>query len=93
MKNPMTITFFLVGLGLYSIILSTLRGGGELFDYINIQRSLSLLKQNISKLEKKAQNLEHEIFRIKNSREYAKKVLKDRYHLTDENESIMFFAD
>ena len=93
MRNPLTITLILIGLGLYSVVLSTLRGSGELFKYMSLQKNFHSLEMSIANLRLEAEELENEIHRITNSKEYAKKVFRDKYHITNKGESIMFFAD
>jgi cell division protein FtsB len=93
MKNPFTVTIFLVSIGLSSVLLSSFKGSGELFNYINLQKSLSLLEKKVVSLQKEKRNLEAEIHRITSSKDYARKVYRDKYHVMEKGESILFFAD
>jgi cell division protein FtsB len=47
----------------------------------------------VDKLKTDNQELSEEIRKIKSSPAYARKVLRDKYHVTDANEKIIFFAD
>jgi cell division protein FtsB len=47
----------------------------------------------VDKLKADNQELSEEIRKIKSSPAYARKVLRDKYHVTDANEKIIFFAD
>jgi cell division protein FtsB len=75
------------------LIIGTLRGEVSIMDYFKLRKSLNLLEGTVEKL--KADNLElsEEIRKIKSSPAYARKVLRDKYHVTDANEKIIFFAD
>ena len=80
---------------LFMVILTTgtLRGGNPLSNYWNLSDSNELLQNTVSKLEKENQRLKSEIEKIKKSDSYARKVLRDKYHITEDDEQIIFFAD
>ncbi len=62
--------------------------------YLQLLRSKQTLEEAVLNLEKKQTKLTEEITKIKNSKSYAKKVLRDNYHLLDEeDERIVFFSD
>ena len=61
--------------------------------YLRLIKSKEILVEAIVALEQKNKHLENEIKKIKNSKNYALKVLRERYHLTEENEKIIFFSE
>jgi cell division protein FtsB len=93
MKNYFSVTSFLVVIALCSVVLSTIKGSGELFNYINLQKSFLLLEKNVLELKKEKKNLKDEINRITSSSSYARKVYRDKYHALEKGEEILFFAD
>ncbi len=78
-----------------SIVLAwgSLRGENSLEKYLELSASLDVLESTIQQLRSDVSDLNEEINRIENSPTYAKKVLRDKYHVTEENEVIIFFAD
>jgi cell division protein FtsB len=81
------------GLTLAVLLIGTLRGEGSIFDYFKLKKSLDVLEETISKIESNNDELKEEIRKIKASPDYARKVLRDKYHMTDTDEKIIFFAD
>lgn len=81
------------GLAISVLLIGTLRGQNSIFDYFKLRKSQDILESTINKLTASNENLSEEIRKIKNSPDYARKVLRDKYHVTDPNEKIIFFAD
>ncbi len=81
------------GLTLAVLLIGTLRGEGSILDYFKLKKSLEVLEDTISKIEGNNYELREEIRKIKSSPDYARKVLRDKYHITDSDEKIIFFAD
>ncbi len=75
------------------LLIGTLRGQNSLFDYFKLRKSRDVLETTVDKFKSGNEALSDEIRRIKNSPEYARKVLRDKYHVTETNEKIIFFAD
>jgi len=69
------------------------RGEQSVFHYLQLRKSEVVLEQALHQLEAENARLEAEIERIKGSPSYAKRVLRDKFHVTDENERIIFFTD
>ena len=87
--------FLKIILGLLTVLFfyHTLRDNEHYFNYLELTRSKHTLEKAIGKLEAEKINLEGEIKKIKSSKSYAQKVLRDNYHLLEEDEQILFFAD
>ena len=81
------------GLTLAVLLIGSLRGEGSILDYFKLKKSLSVLEETIQKLEANNFELKEEIRKIKASPDYARKVLRDKYHVTEADEKIIFFAD
>ena len=75
------------------LMIGTLRGEVSIMDFFKLRKSLALLEGTVDKLKSDNQELSEEIRKIKSSPAYARKVLRDKYHVTDANEKIIFFAD
>lgn len=73
--------------------LGMIRGENTITSYWELVRSREILQRAVSDLESENIELADEINKIRTSGEYAKRVLKDKYHLTDRNETILFYAD
>lgn len=74
-------------------LLGIFRGPNPIAPFLELTKSHDVLKRSIEITKAKADRISSEIKRIEENPEYARKVLKDKYHITDENESIVFFAD
>ena len=73
--------------------IASFRGKTSVLDYFDLKESSLVLKEALNDLELDIDRLRLEIRRIKESPSYAHKVLRDKYHITEEGESIIFFAD
>ncbi len=95
LKKDPTYKIFLVICYSATLVLTigTVRGESTLSKYFELTKSRDLLYETISSLEKEIEHLELEKKHITTSSDYALKVLKDQYHLTEDNEKIIFFAD
>jgi cell division protein FtsB len=69
------------------------RGSSSLDTFFNLRKSKSVLSESVERLRRENDELANEIQRLKKSPNYARKVLRDKYHVTDEDESIVFFGD
>lgn len=83
----------LVGFVFLSLGIGMLRGRSSVFDYFALQGSKHILTDTVTKLRDENRKMEDEITKIKQSKNYAQRVLKDKYHVTEEGENIIFFAD
>jgi cell division protein FtsB len=82
-----------VSLALSVLIVGILRGEETSDNYVALGKSRDRLLEAVSKLRKETDDLEEEIVKIKTSKDYAKKIYKDKYHATESGENIVFFAD
>ena len=70
-----------------------IRGKTGMKTYFELRQSELILARTTSKLEQDIQNLRREIAKIENSREYVRKVLRDKYHEMNDDEEFFFFKD
>ena len=71
----------------------SLRGENSLEKFLELSSSIEILESTVRQLKDDVSTLNEEINRIEKSPTYAKRVLRDKYHVTEENEVIIFFAD
>ena len=79
--------------GIVVLGVGIMRGHSSLTHKYRLERSAAVLRQQLDQLQAENKTLADEINKIKNSPSYARKVLRDRYHLTENDENILFFAD
>ena len=83
----------LVGFGVGVLALGTLRGENSVFTYLELRKRQKSMEKTVSDLEHQNKELSDEITKLKKSKSYVLKVLRDKYHVTDPDENIVFFAD
>jgi cell division protein FtsB len=69
------------------------RGQTSVSKYLALKDSEIVLKKVVATIENDNAVLSKEIHKLKESRDYARKVLRDRYHVTESDEKIIYFAD
>ncbi len=84
---------FVASFAIVVLLVGISRGRVGFHEYFDLLASQDVLDHTITKLEQENEQLTGEIHKLKSSKNYAKKVLRDKYHLTDENENIVFFSD
>lgn len=84
---------FLLWATLIVLVIGIIRGERSIGNYFELQHSRDVLKKRVDSLQTENTHLSREILKITKSKSYAKKVLRDKYHITDEDEKIVFFAD
>lgn len=84
---------FLVIFGIAVLGFGTIRGENTFGSYFKLKESRKILEETVTSLRNENKNLSDEINKIKSSPAYAKKVLREKYHVTEDNEKIIFFAD
>ena len=75
------------------IAIGIMRGETSIGRYFSLAKSKTILQEAVTELETENINLANEIERIKESKSYARKVLRDKYHVTDDDEKIVYYAD
>ena len=83
----------LLALGCLILGLGMVRGESTLKDYFELSKSREILKNTVENLKSENSDLSEEIVKLKKSPSYAKKVLRDKYHVTEPNENIIFFTE
>lgn len=79
-------TFVVMNIGIF-------RGPSGVHDYLELEKSRDVLSKAVDNLKAETEAISEEINRIKSSPQYARKILRDKYHVTEEDEDIIFFAD
>ncbi len=79
--------------GVGVVVSGILRGGSSIGGYFDLKKSHQVLSQTVAGLRQENDELAGEIERIRKSPSYAKKVLRDKYHVTEPDEDIVFFTD
>ena len=75
------------------LVVGMIRGENPVKSYLELSESQQILAETVRNLEQNVSELNSEIEKISRSPSYAQKVLRDKYHVLEENESIIFFAD
>lgn len=83
----------LITLSFVVLTIGALRGENSVFKYFELQKSEAVLQETVANLETENELLQSEIQKISQSTNYARKILREKYHVTEENETIIFFAD
>ena len=75
------------------ILIGVLRGQTSIASYFSLIKSKHILEETVQNLQNENEKLSEEITRIKESKSYARKVLREKYHVTEEGEKIIYYAD
>lgn len=75
------------------LLFGTIRGESSIRTYLDLKQSRDILDDTVSQLQRENADLSKEINKIKKSPTYAKKILRDKYHVTEPNEQIIFFGE
>lgn len=84
---------FLYGFATVVISIGVFRGETSIARYFSLTKSKHILEERVAEIEAENAGLSQEILRIKESKSYARKVLRDKYHVTDDDEKIIYYAD
>ena len=79
--------------GIVVLSYGTIRGKRSIETYLALEKSKDILEKTIASLEDQNRQLLNEIKKLKGSPSYARKVLRDKYHLKEDNEKIIFFTE
>jgi cell division protein FtsB len=83
----------ILGFGAAVLGIGMVRGESSIYNYFELRESREVLASTVAELEKENTGIAMEINKIKRSSSYARKVLRDKYHVTEKGERIVFFAD
>ena len=75
------------------LMVGVVRGRSSIGAYFKLKESARKLEAAVAALEAENREMQMEIERIKSSKSYARKVLRDKYHVTDCYEKIIFFTE
>ncbi len=75
------------------LLAGVVRGRSSIGTYFKLRESAKKLEAAVANLEAENHEMQLEIERIKSSKSYARKVLRDKYHVTDKDEKIIFFTE
>jgi len=75
------------------LLIGVVRGRSSIGTYFKLKESAKKLQAAVANLEAENREMQMEIERIKSSKSYARKVLRDKYHVTDQDEKIIFFTE
>lgn len=95
-KRPRASGGWILGLVLAGVVIVNIgmvRGSSSFASYGDLTKSRDVMRATVDSLRKENAELQAEIHRLRRSPGYAKKVLRDKYHVTDPDEDIVFFAD
>lgn len=85
--------FGLVLAGIAIINVGLIRGPSSFDSYVELTKSRDVMRATVDGLRDENTQLKDEIQRLLRSPSYARKVLRDKYHVTEPDEDIVFFAD
>ena len=85
--------FGLVLAGVLILNIGIFRGSSSFASYDELSKSRDVMRDTVSDLKQENDAIQNEIHRLLRSPGYARKVLRDKYHVTDPDENIVFFAD
>ncbi|MEY4632325.1 MAG: hypothetical protein RIQ81_2445 [Pseudomonadota bacterium] len=77
----------------FVLAVGIVRGRSSIGAYFKLKDSARRLEAAVATLEHENREMRSEIERIKSSKVYARKVLRDKYHVTDGDEKIIFFTE
>ncbi len=75
------------------LIIGISRGKTGIKDFFTLRQSRDVLANAVNKLDLENKTLKDEVMKIKKSKSYARKILRDKYHVVDSDETIVFFPD
>jgi cell division protein FtsB len=74
-------------------VIGVLRGQTSIASYFSLMKSKGILESTVDGLRAENARLSDEITRIRESKSYARKVLREKYHVTEDGEKIIYYAD
>lgn len=92
-KSPRSLFVALVGFTFIVMNIGIFRGPSGVKDFLELEKSRGVLSTAVEKLKAENEFIAEELNKIKSSPSYAKKILRDKYHVMEEDEDIIFFAE
>jgi len=92
-RTSRKMALLLLAFGVAVLLNGVYRGEQSLQKYFELSSNLQVMEDTVENLEMQNKQLEQEIHKLKTSPDYARKVLRDKYHLTEPNERIVFFTE
>lgn len=83
----------LLAWGIAVIALAMFRGESSFDGYLALVKSRDVLHGTVGQIAFENAAMQSEILKLKESPSYARKVLRDKYHVAEQDENIVFFAD
>ena len=93
MRASKLLLSLVLGFGLVVLSVGMLRGKTPVNAFFQLRESRDVLVASNSDLANENHKLKDEIRKIEQSASYAKRLLKDKYHIIEPGEKIVFFAD
>jgi cell division protein FtsB len=95
MIDQLLMRFFvvLVTVACFVLLLGIIRGNTSIPQFFALRNSQEILAKTVEGLETENTKLKQEIEKLRSSKAYARKVLRDKYHVTDADETIIFMAE
>lgn len=87
--DPMLPGRVLAGLCVAVLCMGVVRGQYTMKNYFELKKSYETLKSVVDGLREQNEKLAVEIENIAASPDYARKVMRDKYHVTDDDEEII----
>ena len=87
--DPMLPGRVLAGLCITVLAMGIIRGQYTMKNYFELKKSYETLKSAVDGLKDQNEKLAVEIENIAASPDYARKVMRDKYHVTDDGEEII----
>ena len=93
MHTPRVWLTVILGIGVAVLCIGIVRGETSVSSYLELKKSRDVLAEAVGNLDQQNTDLDNEINKIKKSASYAEKILRDKYHVVEEGESIVFFPN
>lgn len=79
--------------GVAVIALAMFRGESSIDGYWTLVKSRDVLRGTVGQIAAENAAIQNEIIKLKESPNYARKVLRDKYHVVEQDENIVFFTE
>jgi cell division protein FtsB len=91
--TPKKIAIGILLTGLMVLGNGVFRGSQSVQDFFELRNNKQTMQSTVGSLKKQNETLRSEIHKLKTSPDYARKVLRDKYHVTEPGERIIFFSE